>query len=326
MQYITVTESKTLVFDKTSLPECDQDECLIEVKAIGINRADILQKQGKYPPPPGESSILGLEVSGIIAKISSEAALTSGFAVGDRVCALVAGGGYAQFAKVNVAHLIKLPIHFSFEQGASIAEVFLTAYQSLFSIGMLKSNESVLIHAGASGVGTAAIQLAKAINCHVVTTTSNEIKQKTCIALGADQVINYHEKDFVLWAKEHQPKGFNVILDVVGGEYLNKNINCLALDGRIIILSMLGGRYSEGVDIAKLLMKRATIHASTLRNRTLEYKSELIANFKQDFYPLLQSKQLEPVIDHVYSWSDVAQAHAKMEQNDNIGKLVLTVE
>lgn len=326
MQYIAVTASQTLAFEQTSIPECNEDECLIEVKAIGINRADILQKQGKYPPPPGESEILGLEVSGVIAKITSNTSITNEFAVGDRVCALVAGGGYAQFAKVKIAHLIKLPIHFSFEQGAGIAEVFLTAYQSLFTIAELKPNQNVLIHAGASGVGTAAIQLAKAINCHVVTTTSTQIKQQACSALGADHVINYQEQDFVAWTKRHQPQGFDVIVDVVGGEYLNKNINCLAVDGKVVMLSMLGGRFSESVDIAKLLMKRANIHASTLRNRSDDYKSNLIAQFKQDFYPLLQSQQLMPVIDHVFSWRDVSQAHEKMEQNNNIGKLVLTVE
>lgn len=326
MQYITVTGSQTLAFEQAPIPEYGQDECLIEVKAIGINRADILQKQGKYPPPPGESEILGLEVSGVIAKISSNTAINNEFAVGDRVCALVAGGGYAQFAKVKIAHLIKLPIHFSFEQGAGIAEVFLTAYQSLFIIADLKPNQNVLIHAGASGVGTAAIQLAKAINCHVVTTTSTQTKQQACTALGADHVINYQEQDFVAWTHTHQQKGFNVIVDVVGGDYLNKNINCLAVDGKIVMLSMLGGRYSESVDIAKLLMKRANIHASTLRNRSDDYKSDLIAQFKRDFYPLLQSQQLMPVIDHIFNWREVSQAHSKMEDNDNIGKLVLTVE
>ncbi|XQW83505.1 NAD(P)H-quinone oxidoreductase [Thalassotalea piscium] len=325
MQYISVTASQALAFEQTTIPEFGHDECLIEVKAIGVNRADILQKQGKYPPPPGESEILGLEVSGVISKMPSEMSDHLGFTVGDRVCGLVAGGGYAQFVKVKISHLIKLPVHFSFEQGAAIAEVFLTAYQSLFTIAQLKPNQQVLIHAGASGVGTAAIQLAKAINCQVTTTISTDVKGQTCSTLGADNIINYREQDFVAWTKSNLPKGFDVILDVVGGDYLNKNINCLGLDGKIVMLSMLGGRYSESVDIAKLLMKRATICASTLRNRSDEYKSELVVQFKKDFYPLLQSQQLMPVIDHVFNWHDADKAHSKMEKNENIGKLVLIV-
>jgi len=265
LKYISVNEQQQLVFAAVECPRITTLQCLIKVHAIGVNRADILQRQGKYPPPEGESTILGLEVSGEIVACGDA---VERWQIGDKVYGLVAGGGYAQYVAINAEHLMKLPDNYTYEQGAAIAEVFLTAYQSLFLLAQLQPQQSVLIHAGASGVGTAAIQLAKAKQCKVVVTVGHEEKAQACILLGADAAINYQEVDFIAWTKKNHPQGFDVIVDVVAGEYLNKNIKIAALDARIVILAMLGGRFSQSVDIAKLLMKRLTIQASTLRNRS----------------------------------------------------------
>ena len=328
MQYINVDSQASLTFSETALPEILPDECLLKVKAIGVNRADLLQRAGKYPAPKGESSILGLEVSGEIVQcgaLVTENHLGELWQKGDKVFALVAGGGYAEFVKVKAAQLFAMPEHFTFEQGSACAEVFLTAYQSLFTIAALAPKSTVLIHAGASGVGCAAIQLAKAKQCYVVVTVGSTAKAQACKALGADVAINYRDTDFVCWSKENMPSGFNVIIDVVAGEYVAKNINVAALDASIVTLSMLGGRYCPQLDVAKLLSKRLTLSASTLRNRSDDYKSTLVNHFIKDFYAQLQSGLINPIIDTVYPWKEVEQAHDKMANNNNIGKLVLTV-
>jgi len=326
LKYIQVESQQSLVLSHTIIPEISADECLIKVHAIGVNRADLLQRAGKYPPPSGESSILGLEVSGEIVqcgKLTGLNHLGEPWEIGDKVFALVAGGGYAQYSKVKAAQLFCLPENFTFEQGAACAEVFLTAYQSLFTIAKLKDKSKVLIHAGASGVGSAAIQLAKAKHCHVTVTVGSEPKAKACLTLGADIAINYQEVDFVTYAKMNEPSGYDVIIDVVSAEYLAKNINVAALDGHVVTLSMLGGRYCPQVDIAKLLGKRLTLSASTLRNRSDGYKELLIANFISDFYNDLVNGWIKPVIDSVYPWQQVERAHARMEKNENTGKLIL---
>lgn len=328
MQYINVDSQQSLTMSETPMPEILADECLLSVKAIGVNRADLLQRAGKYPAPAGESSILGLEVSGEIVQCGELAGvnhLGEQWKVGDKVFALVAGGGYAEFVKVKSAQLFTLPEAFTFEQGAACAEVFLTAYQSLFTIAEVKPNAKVLIHAGASGVGSAAIQLAKAKQCYVVVTVGSAQKAKACLALGADVAINYQESDFVSWSKENVPSGFDVIVDVVAGEYVAKNINVAALDGHIVTLSMLGGRYCPQLDVAKLLVKRLTLSASTLRNRSDNYKAKLVSHFISDFYTELQSGQIKAIIDTVYPWQQAELAHDKMANNKNIGKLVLTI-
>lgn len=327
MRYLTTNEQSQLEFATKLPPEIADDECLIKVKCIGVNRADILQKQGKYPAPKGESDVLGIEVSGEIHAIGAKHSRANiEWAIGDRVFAIVPGGAYAQYVKVKVSHLFKLPEQLSFIQGAGIAEVFLTAYQCLFSIAQLKNNSQVLIHAGASGVGSAAIQLAKQRNCHVTVTVGNTEKVEACLDLGADIALNYNEVDFSLWAKEHKPMGFDVILDVVAGDYVSKNINVCALDGHIILLSMLGGRFAEKVDIAKLLFKRINIHATTLRNRSDEYKTKLIGDFHEDFHQAFSKGMLKPIIHQASSWLQAEQVHQVMMKNANIGKLILIVD
>ncbi len=322
MKYIAVDEQQNLVFAETSCPKINVNQCLIRVKAIGVNRADILQRQGKYPPPAGESEILGLEVCGDIVDCGDQ---VKNWQVGDKVFGLVAGGGYAQYVAVNSDHLIALPSVLSYSQGAAVAEVFLTAYQSFFTLAQLKVKQSVLIHAGASGVGSAAIQLAKARQCEVVVTVGSTKKATACLALGADHALNYHDDDFVCWSKAKN-KFFDVIVDVVAGDYLMKNINVAALDAKIIILSMLGGRFCASLDIAKLLLKRITIQASTLRNRSEKYKTALVKAFVDDFYEALNAGMIYPVISDVFSWQQVDLAHQILINNSNIGKLILTVD
>ncbi|WP_448555247.1 NAD(P)H-quinone oxidoreductase [Thalassotalea montiporae] len=321
MHFIEV-KNNTLTFSQTTIPEPSQSQCLVKVKAIGINRADLLQRAGLYPPPAGESEILGIEVAGEIIADN-----TGQFQIGDRVCSIVAGGGYAQYAVIETDHLIKLPDSYSFEQGAALAETYLTAYQALFTISQLNQKEKLLIHAGASGVGSAAIQLAKARGCFVAVTVSSEEKAKACIELGADVAINYKSSSFVDWAKQADI-AFDVILDVVAGNYVNQNLKVAALDSRIVILAILGGRYAEQLDVARMLQKRISLTASTLRSRTDQYKAALVSQFVSDFSDelYLQNGAIKPVIDKCYSWQDVEQAHQRMSNNANIGKLVLTVD
>ena len=326
MKYLAIDEQQELSFSNTEVPRIASDECLIKVRAIGVNRADILQKQGKYPAPNGESKILGIEACGDIVAIgdSSVQVDDNDFEVGDKVFAIVPGGAYAEYVKVKTAHLIKLPEHFSYAQGAAIAEAYLTAYQCLFLIAGLKEKSKVLIHAGASGVGSAAIQLAKRFQCHVTVTVGSEEKVSACKALGADEAINYRDTDFVAWSKQ-QKQNYDVIVDVVAGQYVNKNVSVCALDGHIVMLSMLGGRFAESIDVAKMLLKRVNISATTLRNRDDAYKSKLINAFKADFYQSLENGVLQPVIYQKIPWQDVEIAHQVMMSNSNIGKIILTL-
>ena len=321
MRYIAIDEQQKLYFDEIKNPAITDDECLIKVRTIGVNRADILQKQGKYPPPVGESNILGIEACGELVAIGHH---QEKWQVGDKVFAIVPGGAYAEYVKVKIEHLIKLPENLNYIQGAAIAETYLTAYQCLFTIANLQPAAKVLIHAGASGVGSAAIQLAKQRNCHVTVTVGSEEKVMACKALGANEAINYQHTDFAHWAKQ-QKQSYDVIVDVVAGEYLNKNISVCALDGHIVMLSMLGGRFAEKVDVAKMLAKRVTIHATTLRSRSDEYKTHLINAFNHDFYHCLELAAISPVIYQQFDWHEVEVAHQVMLNNENIGKLVLTV-
>ncbi|UUO25175.1 NAD(P)H-quinone oxidoreductase [Colwellia sp. M166] len=322
MRYIAINNLQQLSFNDIEKPTIAADECLIKVRAIGINRADILQKQGQYPPPPGESTILGIEACGDIIALGGE---QQNWHVGDQVFAIVPGGAYAEYVKVKTEHLIKLPKNLTYVEGAAIAEAYLTAYQCLFTIANLQPNSQVLIHAGASGVGTAAIQLAKSLGCHVSVTVGNDKKAAICQALGADEAINYQSTDFVAWTKQ-QKRSYDVILDVVAGEYVNRNIDVCALDGHIVIISLLGGRFAENVDVGKMLAKRVNIHATTLRSRHDEYKTQLIKAFKQDFYQCLEQGKIKPVIYQQFSWCDVENAHEIMLKNENTGKLILEVE
>ncbi|MFC3095828.1 NAD(P)H-quinone oxidoreductase [Alteromonas sediminis] len=304
---------------KTHPPTHAAHQVLIAVEAFGVNRADILQRQGKYPPPQGESEILGLEVAGEV--IGCGPSVTR-WKLGDRVCGLVAGGGYAQKVVVNEQHLMALPDSLTMSAAAGLSEVFLTAYQALFTIANIQAGERVLIHAGASGVGLAAIQLAKLHQCDVAVTVSSEKKGAVCKAYGANLIVNYQQQDFVNEIKSKWQHGVDVVVDVVGGDYIPRNMNVLNMDGRIVCLSMLGGRMVEQFDLARLLAKRITLFGSTLRNRSQQYKAKLTREFEALYMKKFASGELKVPLDAVFKAEQVADAHAKLEANDSVGKLV----
>lgn len=322
MRFIDLPEfggAEVLCFGQTDKPQITDEQLLVKVAAIGVNRADILQRMGKYPPPKGESPILGLEICGEVVESADPDWL------GKQVFGLVGGGAYAEYCVLEKSQAFELPDKCDVLQGAGIAEIFLTAYQAMFAIGELKSNQTVLIHAGASGVGTAAIRLAKAVSAKVVVTVGSEEKQQFCRALGADIAINYKTQDFVSAIKEQVPGGVNLVVDCIAGDYINRDINCMAMDSKIVVLAMMQGRFVEMLDMAKMLGKRITITASTLRSRSSDYKARLVADFKRDFFDKIESGKITPVIDKVFDWQDVEQAHRYIEGNLNKGKVVLKV-
>jgi putative PIG3 family NAD(P)H quinone oxidoreductase len=303
-------------------PQCGETEILVKVKATALNRADIMQREGKYPPPAGASPILGLEIAGIVESVGSK---VFKWKSGDKVFGLIPGGGYAEYAIINENMVIEIPDNLSFEESASIPEVFLTAFQSLVWLSELKTNEFVLIHAGASGVGTAAIQIARELGARIIITASTE-KQKICKDLGADLTIDYKTKNFkdeIL--KFTNNYGADVIIDFIGGSYFKQNIESLTRDGRLVILSTLSGGKVEEFDVRPILAKRLKIIGSSLRSRSLDYQIKLTKDFKDFAYEKISKGIIKPVIDKIYDWSEVAEAHKRMEENKNIGKIVLRV-
>lgn len=321
----------SLAIDQTDIPELLSGQVLVKVTCFGINRADTLQRQGKYPAPAGESDILGLEMSGEVVQLYSQLnspGLTNPehvspevLKLGDRVFGLVAGGGYTEYVAVYSQHLMPVPLNMNMSEAAGIAECFLTAYQALFIENDLQPKQHVLIHAGASGVGLAAIQLAKRHGCSVAVTASNQVKLDLCKQLGADLVINYQQQDFSIEIAKHW-QGCDLIIDFVAGDYLNRNLKLLNIDGSVLYLAMLAGRYADKLDMALMLGKRATVKGSTLRSRSEKYKTHLIKEFSQaciaDFY----SRKLIPNIDTVFAAKDVGKAHQRIENNDTMGKLI----
>ena len=314
--------SDQLKLGKWRKPECGENEILVKVKATALNRADILQREGKYPPPISASSILGLELSGVVEEVGTK---VFKWKKDDRVFGLIPGGGYAEYAVIHEDMAMEIPGNLSFEEAAAIPEVFLTAYQSLIWLGELKAGEFVLIHAGASGVGTAAIQLAREIGVKIIITTSAE-KHKICKELGADLTIDYKSQNF----KDEVLKfttnyGADVIIDFIGGPYFKHNIESLTRDGRLIQLATLGGGKVEDFDMRQILVKRLKIIGSTLRSRSLDYQTRLTKEFKDFTYEKIRKGIIKPVIDKVFRWQDVAVAHKRMEENKNIGKIILKV-
>lgn len=314
--------SDTLYIGDTEKPVVRPNEVLIQVHYAALNRADILQREGKYPPPKGESTILGLEVSGTISEIGEH---VNDFKIGDEVMALLAGGGQAEYASVDCRLVWKLPVGLSLEKAGAIPEVFLTAYQALFFEGNTKEGSAVLIHAGASGVGTAAIQLAKARGCKVIT-TSSATKCALCKELGADLAINYQSQKF----EEEVNKftnglGVDIILDFIGAPYFKQNLNALKTDGSLIMISVMGGIKLETLNLYPILTKRLTVKGTTLRSRDIEYKEELINAFLNQYSDGLESGQITPVIDSVFDWERIKEAHDYMEANRNKGKIVLKI-
>lgn len=302
-------------------PAAGDNDLLVRVQAAALNRADLLQKRGLYPPLPGESPILGLEMAGIVEQVGAD---VSGWQPGDRVCALLPGGGYAEKAVIPAGMAMRIPDSLSFEQAAAIPEAFLTAYLKMFRLGGLHTGKSVLIHAGASGVGTAAIQLARETGCTVIVTAGSDSKLAACKELGAAHVINYKSGPFAPQVLETTDgRGVDLILDFVGAPYWEQNIRCLAVDGRLVLVGLLGGRKIPEVDLNPILMRRLHIIGSTLRSQSLSTKIELTRELVEMAMPRFADGRLKPVIDSIWDVADVNKAHAYMEENRNIGKIIL---
>ncbi len=310
-----------LYLGEAPTPLIKDEEVLVQVKAAALNRADILQRKGLYPPPPGESDIIGLEVSGEVAAVGK--AVTE-WAVGDRVFALLAGGGYAAYAKVHKDLLLQIPEKISFEEAAGLAEAFLTAWQAIVWLADLQGGETILVHAGASGVGTAAIQIAALKGADVIVTASAG-KHNLCTKLGANHCIDYRLEEFAEKVRQRCPDGVHVVIDFIGAPYFEKNLSVLAADGRMVMLGFLGGTKLESLDLRPVIFKRLKVMGSTLRARSLEYKSALVRDFKKHGLPALAAGKMRPVIDSVFDWQQVQEAHAYMEANQNQGKIVLRI-
>ena len=304
-------------------PVAAAGELLIRVSASGINRPDVLQRTGNYPVPPGASDIPGLEVAGVVVSGDEVAMAVAGFKVGDRVCALVAGGGYAELCVAPVGQCLPVPAGFTDIEAASLPETFFTVWSNVFERAYLAKGETLLIQGGSSGIGVTAIQIAKAIGATVIVTAGSDEKCAACVTLGADHAINYKTADFVEEVKKITAgKGVNVILDMVAGGYVAREIECLAEDGRLVIIAVQGGIKAE-FNAGLVLRKRLTITGSTLRPRSLEFKTAIAKALKEKVWPLLESGAIKPVIHSTFAAIDAAKAHALMESNQHIGKIVL---
>lgn len=305
------------------LPEVNEGEVLIKVHAAGINRPDVLQRMGRYPVPPGASDLPGLEVAGEI--VAGELA-GSGFKQGDMVCALVQGGGYAEYCTAPLAQCLPLPRGLSAQEAASLPETYFTVWSNVFDRAHLSPGETLLVQGGTSGIGVTAIQLANAFGHRVFATAGSDDKCRACEALGAEKGINYRSEDFVAVVKEATAgKGVDVILDMVGGDYIPREIDALADDGRIVMIAFLGG--SKGtVDLGQVLRRRLTLTGSTLRPRPVGFKAQIAASLREKVWPLIEAGKIRPVIHRSFPLEQAAQAHALMESSTHIGKIILTVK
>lgn len=318
----TDQKDRPLAWQDVADPAYGADEVLVDIRAAALNRADLAQRAGNYPPPPGASDILGLEMAGVISALGSE---VSGWKVGDRVCALLPGGGYAERINVPYQMLMPLPEAWSFEQGAAIPEVFFTAYLNLFMEAGLKAGDATLIHGGASGVGTAGIQMARQAGCRVFATAGSDEKAARCQELGAEAAINYKKEDF---AERIQAltggQGVDVIMDMVGADYFERNLQLLKVYGRLVFIATLSGASVE-LDIRKLMGRRLRLIGSVLRPRSVAEKVEIKQRFMAQFWPMLLDGTIEPVIDSVYPIEQANEAQQRMAENKNIGKIILRV-
>lgn len=314
---------ETLAVRQRPLPAPAAGEVLIKVAAAGINRPDCLQRQGSYPPPPGASDIPGLEVAGTVVALGSG---VSDWQVGDAVCALLTGGGYAAYCTAPAAQCLPIPAGLSVQQAAALPETFFTVWSNVFDRGRLQRGETLLVHGGTSGIGTTAIQLASALGARVFATVGGVEKVQPGLALGAERVINYHEEDFVQVVKElTQKRGVDVILDMVGGDYIQRNINALAVEGRLVFIAFLRGAKAE-LNLGAVMMKRLTITGSTLRARPVADKALIAQALRKTVWPLLEAGKIRPVIHRIFPMAEAATAHALMESNRHIGKILLQIE
>jgi putative PIG3 family NAD(P)H quinone oxidoreductase len=315
--------SDVLRMGEVAIPIPGEKQVRVKVAAAGVNRADILQRKGKYPPPPGASPLLGLEVSGIIESVGKGCVK---WKTGDRVMGLLSGGGYAEYVIIHEDMIMRVPDSINLGQAAAIPEVFLTAYQSLVWLAHLQAHETILIHAGASGVGTAAIQLALAFDAVPIVTASKG-KHNLCSQLGARATIDYTTQDFVTEVKNiTSEKGVDVIIDFIGGPYFKKNIEILRNDGRLILLAAMGGGKVEDFNLFSLLSRRISITGTTLRARSLEYQIRLTTEFWKFAKPLFEDGSLRPVVDKFLAFGEFAVAHNLIEENKTAGKVLLKID
>jgi NADPH2:quinone reductase len=302
-------------------PQPGPDDVLIAVEAAGVTHADVMQRQGEYPPPPGGSPILGLEVAGAVAALGERVAR---WRIGDRVCALTNGGGYAEYVAVPQGQVLPVPQGWSTIEAASLPENAFTVYDNLFTRARLRTGESVLVHGGTSGIGTTAIMFATALGAQAFATAGSAEKCEACVRLGATAAINYRTRDFVAEIERlTMGRGVNVVVDIVGGDYIARDLECLALDGRVACVAMPAGQRVE-LDLRRLFARRGAILASSLRPRTTEEKAAIARELEQRVWPLLPKRdRIVPVIDRVYSFDHAADAHARLQSSAHIGKIIL---
>ncbi|MEO6986297.1 MAG: NAD(P)H-quinone oxidoreductase [Paralcaligenes sp.] len=313
---------EVLVLADRPMPETKPGEVLIKVSAAGINRPDVFQRKGNYAPPPGASDLPGLEIAGEI--VGGDAAL-GGFKLGDHVCALVAGGGYAEYCVAPVQQCLPIPAGLGEVEAAALPETYFTVWSNVFDRGGLTTGESLLVHGGASGIGTTAIQLAAAMGHSVYATVGSDERARAVEKLGAVMGINYRNQDYVEEIKKATDgKGVDVVLDMVAGDYINRDLKCLADDGRIVIIALLGGSKAL-IDCGQVLRRRLTITGSTLRPRPVAFKAAIAQSLKQHVWPLLAAGKIKPIVHATFPLARACDAHAMMEAGEQIGKIVLTV-
>jgi NADPH2:quinone reductase len=304
-------------------PAYTADEVLVKVVAAGINRPDVAQRKGHYPPPPGASDIPGLEIAGTIAEVGAH---VSRWKKGDKVCALVTGGGYAGYCNVPQGQCLPIPGNLTFIEAASLPETFFTVWSNVFDRGALKPGESLLVHGGSGGIGVAAIQMAKALGSTVYVTAGSDEKCHFCEELGADKAINYKTENFPEVIRQiTNGKGVDVILDMVGGDYTAKNLDSLAEDGRLVLINMMMGK-DVNVDLSQVMRKRLIITGSTLRARDTGFKTRIAESLERNIWPLLVSGEIKPVISRIFPAGQAAEAHRLMESSEHTGKIVLTFD
>lgn len=305
-----------------AIPTPSANQALIKVAAAGVNRPDVMQRKGLYPPPPGASDIPGLEVAGTIVALGDN---IDHLNIGDGVCALITGGGYAEYCLASAALCLPIPKGLFFTEAAALPETFFTVWSNVFDRAQLQPGESLLVHGGSSGIGTTAIQLAKAFNAKVIVTAGSKAKCEFCLQLGADATINYKEQDFVEEIKQlTDNKGVEVILDMIGGDYFPRNLKCMADDARLVQIAIQSGPKAE-INLWSVMLKRLTITGSTLRARDDAFKAAIAASLLEKVWPLLSSEKIKPVIHSTFALTEAAKAHQLMESSQHIGKIILTV-
>ena len=305
------------------VPRPGVGEVLIRVLAAGVNRPDVAQRQGAYPPPPGASPLLGLEVAGDIAQLGEA---VTGWRVGDRVCALANGGGYAEYCAVPAGQCLPWPDAYDAVRAAALPETYFTVWANLFELGRLRAGEAALVHGGTSGIGTTAIQLAHERGARVYATAGSAEKVAACLRLGADGAVNYKEADFAESVRQWTDgRGADVVLDMVGASYFARNLRCLAMDGRLVLIAFLGGAKLDALDLTPIMTRRLHVTGSTMRPRTAAQKAEIADALRREVWPVLSAGRCGPVIQEVFSLSRAADAHRLMESSAHIGKIVLRV-